>query len=125
MVQMLLIGAMLLLALYIGFSIGYSSAAEELESRSELESSDAPTFTYCMNKDIKEAFQVSGGCLPLWAIDDNIEVQISPEMKIIVHKQNGYNVIAKGSDYLIRDADGDFFCCPDTMFEASYQKIEA
>lgn len=125
MVQMLLTGVMLLVALYIGFCIGYSSAAEELELRSEPESSNAPTFTYCMNKDIKEAFKVSEGCLPLWAIDDNIDVQISPEMKIVVHKENGYNVVARGSDYLIRDADGDFFCCPDTMFEASYQKIEA
>ena len=124
MVQALLTGATLFLALYIGFSMGRFSAAEELQSRTNVESSDELTFTYCMSKDIKEAFQVSEGYLPMWAIENNIDVQISPEMKVVVHKQNGYNVIAKGSDYLIRDADGDFFCCPAEIFETIYQKIE-
>lgn len=126
MVQMVLTAAILLGALYIGFCIGYGVAQDELEStRRDHNQTEQPiTFTYCMHKDIKEAFKVSDGYLPVWAMANNIDIQISPEMKVVVHKDNGYNVIAKGSDYLVKDADGDFFACPETMFENSYTKIE-
>lgn len=126
MVQIVLTMAVLLGALYIGFCVGYGTAQEELEStRTNSEQQEAPmTFTYCMNKDIKEAFKISEGYLPMWAMADNIDIQISPEMKVVVHKENGYNVIARGSDYLVRDSDGDYFSCPESMFENTYKKIE-
>ena len=125
MVQIMLTMAVLLGALYVGFCVGYVTAEDEFElKRNEPAEPENPTFTYCMNRDIKEAFQISEGYLPTWAIDDNIDIQISPEMKVVVHKENGYNVIAKGSDYLVKDADGDFFCCPEVMFDSNYSKIE-
>lgn len=81
------------------------------------------SFSCCPKHHIKEAFQVSGENIPIWAFAPNIDIYISPVRKIVVHKDNGYNVVAQGTDYLVLDQGGDFFSCPAEIFENSYSYV--
>lgn len=81
------------------------------------------TFSCCPKHNIKEAFQVSGENIPLWAFSPKIDIYISPVRKVVVHKENGYNVVAQGTDYLIHDQQGDFYACPAELFESSYSYV--
>jgi len=116
-----------------GFYFGFNHALITIERVYESTSYELPqlkdgkdeiSFTYCRPTDIREAFKVVEGVLPKWALAPNIDVMISPEFKIIVHKDNGYNVVATQNDYLIRDSHGDYYACPIEMFETTYLKVE-
>lgn len=128
--------ALFLLALAsmaVGYWFGASSAIEYADEWKELRNQESlpdhantepeVVFSYCRPNDVREAFKVSEGVLPKWAFAPNIDVMISPEFKVIVHKENGYNVIATSRDYLVKDSDGDLFACPVDMFEANYVQI--
>lgn len=120
-----------LIALFIGYQLGANVVVHNAEDFGLVNMEDGDqekiedvSFLYCQNNKICEAFQISSGCIPGWAFADNIDIYISPRRKVVVHRSNGYNVIAAEDDYLINNGDGDFFACPAQLFENTYTKID-
>ena len=132
MVQLLLWFVLVIVILYIGYYCGVKNTIENsdiiegyfLEQRNNDDDEHVMSFTCCPSHQIKEAFQISSGNIPLWAFAPNIDIYISPQKKVVVHKPNGYNVVAIETDYLIKDSNGDFYSCPAEIFESNHSYIE-
>lgn len=83
-----------------------------------------PTFTYCYKDSVCEAFQVGSDVLPYWAMQEGIDVIISPPVRVVLHGQDGKTILVQKGDYVVYYGEDRFSAIPQEDFERGFFKIE-
>lgn len=66
-----------------------------------------PSFTYCLENSMLEAFQVGSDVLPKWALTTpEIDVILSEPKRVVIYNTAGHPVTASAGEWVVRFQDG-------------------
>lgn len=102
--------AVILLSYWIGLSVlsevledhGFYPGTDGRWHHEDDPADEEPTFTYCLNESVCEAFRVGDTTIPTWAINmKELDVILSAQPRVVLHKADGSTATAREGDYVV------------------------
>ncbi len=102
--------AVILLSYWIGLSVlsevledhGFYPGTDSRWHHEDDTADEEPTFTYCLNESVCEAFRVGDTAIPTWATNTKeLDVILSTPPRVVLHKVDGSTAIAHEGDYVV------------------------
>ncbi|WP_417293626.1 hypothetical protein [Dysosmobacter sp.] len=102
--------AVILLSYWIGLSVlsevledhGFYPGTDGRWHHEDDAADEEPTFTYCLNESVCEAFRVGDTAIPTWATNTKeLDVILSTPPRVVLHKVDGSTATAHEGDYVV------------------------
>lgn len=102
--------AVILLSYWIGLSVlsevledhGFYPGTDGRWHHEDDTADEEPTFTYCLNESVCEAFRVGDTTIPTWATNTKeLDVILSTPPRVVLHKIDGSTATAHEGDYVV------------------------